>query len=835
MKNKLIFLSIFICSLTSEIKPRNFYNKDEYDCLIGTVHGADDSNLKKDFNKLKQVRSDLDSQRTNHSVTNYAYIAPGFKTLPNYIKSELINLSKNDWCREYEAQARSNGTNMLIHKWPESARLILFDLFNHYQFPGFIEMLKSFPEYGERITEIQKKLNGDPKFHKNIDDLQIKIKDKLLCQYIHEESQNYIKSCEKQIFDTKQKNLISENEKELKNKKLSDINHETLEEQLSSNLEIYKKNNNPVLTNYYQKRLQAIELTKTNNKIIEKIKFNPNSKKFLSNAGVDLTKLELYNDTAAKHQLYNEFIEATNEIAALEQNNSGCKEFSQLMYSTINYIVLGTELNKNDLSIEAYLIADGLHNCVSFAKGISKACAGNIQMLGHAVLHPLETKGEILEAAKNINYSFSQAIISLLKTAPVPGEYQFYETNPEWQKAFDREVELNKHAKSIIAESIKQFGNYIKDCPPDKLLDQAGYFVADGIIAHYTAKGVTKLGKFSLAKLPGFSKEISNLVLLACKEGASVVNEGINTLKKYPLIAKSKDTILSSVQRSIEYLKAQEMYLDGIYQNMKSATTNTKLAKLYTNEMTNPFPHFFVPSHTDLSNKTLDYFTSSNKLTSILDKSGNIYQTTKSGFEVICSEFGGKQLALFNNGIPPKILTINKTRNLLNLPNKALMYFYGIQVDINKLSKNLVNLQHTFAELKGLPLTMDLEHILTFDPKALAKGKLKGLHHDLNNFLEKNANEIIQFTNKQINTLGILKSDIMLNGKLYEGKTFFPSSWSREKVIHKIIEATKNIDSTPIKQWNNNWKIIGKTIEGIKIEIIIKPSGEIITAYPLVI
>lgn len=43
---------------------------------------------------------------------------------------------------------------------------------------------------------------------------------------------------------------------------------------------------------------------------------------------------------------------------------------------------------------------------------------------------------------------------------------------------------------------------------------------------------------------------------------------------------------------------------------------------------------------------------------------------------------------------------------------------------------------------------------------------------------------------------GFYTADVIFNGKLYEGKTFFPSSWSQEKVISTIMEAYDNFKAS---------------------------------------
>jgi hypothetical protein len=73
------------------------------------------------------------------------------------------------------------------------------------------------------------------------------------------------------------------------------------------------------------------------------------------------------------------------------------------------------------------------------------------------------------------------------------------------------------------------------------------------------------------------------------------------------------------------------------------------------------------------------------------------------------------------------------------------------------------------------------------------------------------------------------------NGEHVKDITYFPSEWSREKVVSKIYEAYNNVVKDRAQlQLNDKGKyhIIGITNEGVKIEMYITAKGKITTAYP---
>jgi hypothetical protein len=72
-------------------------------------------------------------------------------------------------------------------------------------------------------------------------------------------------------------------------------------------------------------------------------------------------------------------------------------------------------------------------------------------------------------------------------------------------------------------------------------------------------------------------------------------------------------------------------------------------------------------------------------------------------------------------------------------------------------------------------------------------------------------------------------------GEIKRGKTFFPSDWSREKVISAIYEVYENFIQSgvrPLLAKDGKYELSGFTKEGIKIEMYITQNGTIATAYP---
>lgn len=113
--------------------------------------------------------------------------------------------------------------------------------------------------------------------------------------------------------------------------------------------------------------------------------------------------------------------------------------------------------------------------------------------------------------------------------------------------------------------------------------------------------------------------------------------------------------------------------------------------------------------------------------------------------------------------------------------------------------------------------------------------RLGGLHHDFMNIIEKN--DTFKFVNKVMHDSGFYQADILVNGRLFKDKTFFPAHWSRNKVVNTIYEAYDNFVKSGVKavlKGNGKYEIKSVTKDGIDIIMYVTKKGLITSAYPII-
>ena len=157
-----------------------------------------------------------------------------------------------------------------------------------------------------------------------------------------------------------------------------------------------------------------------------------------------------------------------------------------------------------------------------------------------------------------------------------------------------------------------------------------------------------------------------------------------------------------------------------------------------------------------------------------------------------------------------------------------------------KLDKDIARITKKFGETtttifgKEMKAFFDFKHVFRPQPPTgnnLLKTKIRGFHHDFKNYIENFRG--IKLTNKRFKSAFMYAEAAWEGGKTI-GKTFFPSSWTREKVAEKIHEAFKNaVLERNIK--TGALQAVGETIEGVRIRFFLKQVGntvEITSAFP---
>lgn len=156
------------------------------------------------------------------------------------------------------------------------------------------------------------------------------------------------------------------------------------------------------------------------------------------------------------------------------------------------------------------------------------------------------------------------------------------------------------------------------------------------------------------------------------------------------------------------------------------------------------------------------------------------------------------------------------------LAQKAQLWIQPAQETLQAIGKQMIQapekfFRHIFAA----------ELIEKTNLAGQIKRSLSGFHHYTVEYLQEM--KITLQNSKLCQKTGLVLADVVCNGHIEKKKTFFPTSWTRERVIEKIAEAIKKPVDMPLIE-GKRCVVFGKTSENIIVKIVL--AGNYITAYP---
>lgn len=185
------------------------------------------------------------------------------------------------------------------------------------------------------------------------------------------------------------------------------------------------------------------------------------------------------------------------------------------------------------------------------------------------------------------------------------------------------------------------------------------------------------------------------------------------------------------------------------------------------------------------------------------------------------------------------IKATQKAQKLVNYSEQALLLNQRIseitssEQVIDDLHAVFDRTRKGFAEFSNKYIKVPYKHIFVPEIAPTKNGlKFTGFHHDYLNALENSG--IVKITNRVMGKHGVYEAKVWIDGRP-EIKTFFPSDWSRNKVIAKIFEAYDDFikkGGIHFEIKGNKYTCYGMTKEGIEIKMHITKKGQITTAYP---
>ena len=314
---------------------------------------------------------------------------------------------------------------------------------------------------------------------------------------------------------------------------------------------------------------------------------------------------------------------------------------------------------------------------------------------------------------------------------------------------------------------------------------------------------------------------------LTCAKGAKAVQLGFEVVQNYPQIVQGQQLLGEAIWYGNKCLNASNKYLQKLSRHAVKCALSTERRLVRFGEHVKKLPKACIAKTKQLIGEEVV----------VTDTLGNVWRSKigESDWVTELSGRGKQALTLLNEtaGGPQLQEAVKLAMN--EVQQLHVNFMKHLEVEIVGLRKIFDNKVYGFGDFTNRYLKIDYEHILGmdlyFDYKNLPK--LSGFHHDYMNVIENTG--IIKFANKIMDSIGACKADLILNGIIVPGKTFFPAHWSREKVINSIYEAYTNFMNSgvvPMARPDGKYLIKGFANDGMEIEMFITKNAKVTTAYP---
>lgn len=582
------------------------------------------------------------------------------------------------------------------------------------------------------------------------------------------------------------------------------------------------------------------------------------TQKFLSKNPSVFNAQSLFKCTGThlQQQLHKELLAEIDKTVLLLDAHNGVEQIKEMTFVSLKLEDLACVLNQQGHVEQAASWIDALQAGNGYirdiAYGLTKGSAASLQRAAVGV-------GQMLicpdQAAMEFIYLSGKAILKTLQIVAYMDEMGLsdFSVSPTLDA-----THLEKTAQELLkvlpvnpAVMMQQF----IDASVEEKAYIIGNLATEVVLFMYTPKILPKVTQGHMQAL-GLSQEmfaafgsatqqtISTMVGVGIVQGEHYMQRAMDLVKKYPKLLKAEFSYNQNMQRAVRYVQRLEAYTQDLANAINFRLTKHPLAEAMTEA---GLPVTFIPEAEALVLKTEQ----TAQGTKYIDKFGSRYYKQQGQWVIDFSAEHEKFLAFMLDQEKSAYTALELDQKIAEaieivvadkgfphhmykrVPQYLKFYFEHMKFEIENLTKTIMTSLGGIRETCGFSIE-ELRHVyeplFKSDKNGILK-KIHGFHHDFCGILERSG--LVKLKNKVMGIGGVYKADVTINGVTSPNKTFFPTEWSRRKVLEKIVEASENLVKPIETQWDGTKVLHGRTLESIEIKIIITPEGKVSSAYPV--
>ncbi|MGB8367277.1 MAG: hypothetical protein WCD44_02865 [Candidatus Babeliales bacterium] len=619
--------------------------------------------LSRGYARTKIIFSDHSSNRSRKAQ------------LPPPSRSRSAHFNHKKYLEYYHATAKWYQRSLRNEK-PAT----ILNKYQFYEFPGFQELIKTFPTYKEHIFATHKQLSERPKI--------INWLAKWLVISSPAQAQEIIQKMHDELV--KEEKKLKEEKKE---QSRIDQLHDIYDSYINDPVEDTEQNK------FLSNRVKALEQSGNNNfqSSLHYTHWTDISLDFIQQFKLDSIQPNL-TGTSIQHAIQQEFHDITKSTQHLWKTSSNNVYIQEFVTRNVICIKKGIEQNQEGNIVEAMQFADIAWAILDHAQAVAEGIAQGTINVAYTFSHPVET-------AKNIGHAVS-TIMSILHRSTLEVTDMCILSVTDKPAAQKKLKDWEQNFTQLINTAYKQY----QETPNRDITKFASSFVTEVFLTGKTCHALKGFFSFARTKTAKLIQKAQNItespVLATTSEGITAqVNKAVKQIQnkeKFDQIAKSSSQVQPLTKKiSIEGAKK-------IWNESKEFERLSSIVKKSNKE---------VNKH--LKSKYYDNMSSTEYLQHI-EKAEKFYENIRLNTTDIIE-------ISKNTGIPKEI--IKKIKN--HIFHEEHVCASGIKKfdacpyiadawqrlnDGNFAQKDLLLLQHEYAEsllMKGVNLDYDTAHKVT--------------------------------------------------------------------------------------------------------------------------
>ncbi|MCK5633034.1 EndoU domain-containing protein, partial [bacterium] len=541
-------------------------------------------------------------------------------------------------------------------------------------------------------------------------------------------------------------------------------------------------------------RIEAIKKVINGDKdvFLQTYQLSENTIQFLKNNEQQAFWYKTCRGNFLQQVVHQEFIDA---ISCCEQFTSNFnlslsehEKIKNLQNLILNISTTGCQYNQCGKIINAIRLSDVCWSLVDYGHAALQGIGEGIEDIAQLVLHPIKT---VESLAHVVNLAASHLGMMIYDTCAVVGG-----------KVFNTKVESNKNrleqSYQTVIDLLSVAAYQVKNSSVRDLVRGGARFATTCILPGKCIKGIQKFFVSVKPQVVTFCNRLQD------SEKVVVAVEGMNVNLAIQAANFTKDIVRKTVTTSKNGLKyGAKLAKPAVIRTRMIASTIKNRACIACKHLTQEYEIIF--------NQCCNGCKSSSKA---------LVDTYKKGVPSFKN--------FVDQGLPLRGTSVLFKKVKLGLDETVLMK--SLKVFVGKTIRSPGRFGQCLLPEYFVIDKEFLKHIFTgeleffMNHKGIIKQKLSGFHYE--GGLKTKMLELVDVI--QDAKTGSYKGGLPFGGN----KSMFPVHWSPKKVTEKIVEALGNIVS--VEKEGAIFILKGTAKKGIKIEIVIKETGKLITAYPIV-